>query len=68
MRILATTYGLQVQFAFSSERYDPILFFITCPSTLAKMGALGRGLVNVILSYKNFCFDARVASPICVLQ
>ena len=24
MRILATTHELQVQFAFSSERYDPI--------------------------------------------
>ena len=51
MRILATTHGLQVQLAFSSERYDPILLFFSCPSTPVNIGALGTGLMNVILSY-----------------
>ena len=30
---------------------DLILFFVTCPSTPAKTGALGRGLTHMILSY-----------------
>ena len=33
--------------------YDLILFFFTCPSTPAKTGALGRGLIPMILSYSS---------------
>ena len=65
MRILATTHGLQVQFAFSSERYDPIFLFFSCPSTPVKTGALGRGLIHVIVFSENSCYDTRIASPIC---
>ena len=61
-------HALQVQFAFPSERYDPILFFFSCPSTPVKTGALGRGLIDVIVSYGNSCYDTRIASPLCVLQ
>ena len=62
------THGLQVQFAFSSERYDPIIFFFSCLRTPVKTGVLGKGLIDVIVSYKISCYDTRITGHFCVLR